>query len=843
MFYSDIFSARPAAGIVGRIFISTDTLELYRDNGTTWDQLDAANIGGSLATNQIAYGSATNTIAGSNTLTYNPTTSLLVNNSVTAASLIARGTNLTPTLVASANNDILVGLDVNPTFTNGAFTNVRNWAIRVPNASFLGVGASPLYSFYFSNGETAINAPSNVDGILNFQTGGGNKIRIFTNGNTLIQNGGTFTDNGQRLQVQGTSFFSDIVGIGTAPITGNSLNVASNIVGTFGTGIFQQGQVQSNVTGSSFGFLNTLNIVNTAFTTNSVAFAASQGTIGGSVTLSANTGFLAASSLTTGTNVYGFRGQIASGTNRWNLFMDGTADNYLAGKLFIGGTNGFDKLVVVDSKSSISQYTNVGFLSIVNSDQTNNNWSTIAFTDGETQGYSTAIQTKYTDHTNNYGELHFSTRGSLGLSTKLLITENGNVLLNTTTDGGQRLQVQGTTLLNGNVGVGTAPAANSSIRSLASTTTSTYNQIFLEANIGSSTTNYAGLGIAPITANATFSTFVQHIELIDTLKGAASTITEQYGILIRNLSSGNANYGIFGQVSAGNNKWNLYMNGTANNFMAGRLALGSISAIATRGVSNRLQLTGGSIAVGYELESEIASSVTGEVRGYQTYITQQLGGSLNRLIHYWVSSQSTFGGSITNQYGVFIEAGTIGATNNYGLYSEIPSGSNRWNLYMQGTANNYMAGNLLLKTTTDTGYSAQITGTGDNMLSVWGATAPSIRLDNAASAATRRFVIGLSTATNNFIQGSVSGDACISTASSNPLLFGMWQTSSAAEVMRISTALNLQIGSITDTGEKLQLTGSIRVNGQRSATAGGNSGQHLIINCDGVSYKIALLNP
>ena len=405
--------------------------------------------------------------------------------------------------------------------------------------------------------------------------------------------------------MQGTSFFSDIVGIGAAPSTGNSLNVASNIVGTFGTGIFQQGQVQSNVTGSSFGFLNTLNIVNTAFTTNSVAFAASQGTIGGSVTLSANTGFLAASSLTTGTNVYGFRGQIASGTGRFNLFMDGTA----------------------------------------------------------------------------------------------------------------------------------------------------------------------------------------------------------------------------------------------NNFMAGRLALGSISAIATRGVSNRLQLTGGSIAVGYELESEIASSVTGEVRGYQTYITQQIGGSLNRLVHYWVSSQSTFGGSVTNQYGVFIEAGLIGATNNFGLYSEIPSGSNRWNLYMQGTANNYMAGNLLLKTAIDQGYTAQITGSADLMLNVWGATSPSIRLDNAASAATQRLVLGLATATNNFIQGAVAGNVCISTASVSPVLFGMWNGTNATEVMRLSTANNVSIGSSTDTGNRLYLNGSLRIDGQRSATAGGSSGQHLIITLDGIQYKIQLLNP
>lgn len=34
---SNIFANRPAAGQIGRLFVSTDTFEIYRDNGTTWD--------------------------------------------------------------------------------------------------------------------------------------------------------------------------------------------------------------------------------------------------------------------------------------------------------------------------------------------------------------------------------------------------------------------------------------------------------------------------------------------------------------------------------------------------------------------------------------------------------------------------------------------------------------------------------------------------------------------------------------------------------------------------------------------------------------------------------------
>lgn len=37
MFYSDVFANRPAAGIAGRLFVSTDTKLWYRDTGSTWD--------------------------------------------------------------------------------------------------------------------------------------------------------------------------------------------------------------------------------------------------------------------------------------------------------------------------------------------------------------------------------------------------------------------------------------------------------------------------------------------------------------------------------------------------------------------------------------------------------------------------------------------------------------------------------------------------------------------------------------------------------------------------------------------------------------------------------------
>jgi len=48
-FYQDTFALRPAAGYSGRIFIATDTGNLYRDDGTTWTQIATGGGGGAVS--------------------------------------------------------------------------------------------------------------------------------------------------------------------------------------------------------------------------------------------------------------------------------------------------------------------------------------------------------------------------------------------------------------------------------------------------------------------------------------------------------------------------------------------------------------------------------------------------------------------------------------------------------------------------------------------------------------------------------------------------------------------------------------------------------------------------
>jgi len=101
-----------------------------------------------------------NTLIGTTT---DSNAKFVVAGSSTAASLIARGVYFNNTLVAAANNDVLVGLDINPTFTNGAFTGVQNYALRLTNSPAF-FGGDPVAMFITNN--ASIRGNATTGGIL-----------------------------------------------------------------------------------------------------------------------------------------------------------------------------------------------------------------------------------------------------------------------------------------------------------------------------------------------------------------------------------------------------------------------------------------------------------------------------------------------------------------------------------------------------------------------------------------------------------------------------------------------------------------------------------------------------
>ena len=354
-------------------------------------------VTGTGTSGQVAYFNGTTSLTSDATFTYSPTSAHLINNSVTAASAIARGTNLTPTLTAAANNDVLVGLDINPTFTNGAFTGVTNLALRATgNANISGTlngvtqyvtiggshylelisssstsayvnfrrgaGSNGTYAYnlnngagYFSNnnitGETSLFAGAGGF-FLNFYSGGTEAMRIFgSTRNVVIQNGGTYTDAGYKLDVNGTARVQGVITgyvnggslilgaasantpaititgyyVGNGAISTSNSNARSfnTIIGAQNNGIsvYYNGNAQGQtIVNTYFTALGNINLTDGAIDLNGFNF---------SPTIVSETG----------ATIKAFSSSLSVASNHWNLYMSGTAANYLAGQVGIGTTS------------------------------------------------------------------------------------------------------------------------------------------------------------------------------------------------------------------------------------------------------------------------------------------------------------------------------------------------------------------------------------------------------------------------------------------------------------------------------------------------------------------------
>lgn len=139
-----------------------------------------------------------------------PAATLDIRGTQIATGSIARTMLISSSLSASANNDILVGLDIVPSFNTGSFTGITSTALRVAgniNPSTNGIIdiGSPLAAFNRVRAFSVISP--NALGL--YFSGGTLGLQIFATGNTVIQNGGTFTDAGYRLDVNGTARFKD----------------------------------------------------------------------------------------------------------------------------------------------------------------------------------------------------------------------------------------------------------------------------------------------------------------------------------------------------------------------------------------------------------------------------------------------------------------------------------------------------------------------------------------------------------------------------------------------------------------------------------------------------------
>jgi hypothetical protein len=143
--------------------------------------------------------------------------------------------------------------------------------------------------------------------------------------------------------------------------------------------------------------------------------------------------------------------------------------------------------------------------------------------------------------------------------------------------------------------------------------------------------------------------------------------------------------------------------------LAGNLGIGDVPS-ATVTIDVTKEITGAN-AFGISSRINPDNTVSSSATGFATYAINASGITQTPTIRHFFENQGTFAGATPSlQYGFQAESSLTGATNNYGFYGGIAFATGRYNLYMAGTADNYLAGNLGIGTASP-GYKLQVAGT------------------------------------------------------------------------------------------------------------------------------------
>jgi hypothetical protein len=588
--------------------------------------------------------------------------------------------------------------------------NVQTITSSVIYSSGSNVFGNSLSNTQVLTGSVSITGSLAVNGTTaTLGTGTINTVPKFTS--TNIIGNSNITDNGTLITLNTGSYVNGNLGVGTTPNSAVNLIVEKNITGaTLAYGIFSGGTIQSGVTNAARLIQTNAQTAAASFTISNIFhYFANQATFGLGSTVNAQTGFFVESTLTGAVNNYGFRGLIPSGTNRWNIYMDGTADNYLAGALGIGSTSltGYSLRV----SKSITGATTAFVIrqdGIVQSDVTSD---VIGFRNDSNTAAAAFTLTNYT---------HFWARqGTIGLGSAITNQYGYRVdsnMTGATNDFGfygdlaaasniWNLYMNGTAAnyLNGSLGIGsTSIGAKLQVNNAATVGTgasamSAINPIIFVDNgntaNGSIVIKAHSVGAGNVVGALRFASSPDGVNYnwagIEALSAASATVET----LVFKISPSNSSAATSTEI----------MRIDANG-----LTIGTQTSVAGT------ELTiGGSYGRGAYLNGVIPSTVTSTAR-YINTVAQTAAASftLTNLQHYF-AEQVTFGaGSIvTNQFGFYVENNLTGATNNYGFYGNLAtSGSRNWNLYMNGTAPNYLAGQLGIGKLPSTGTQLDVLG-------------------------------------------------------------------------------------------------------------------------------------
>lgn len=332
---SNTFANRPAAGQTGRLFVSTDTFEIYRDNGTTWDLIGgpgSSTITGTGTATQVAYFTSSQAIGSSANLFWdNTNTRLGIGTATPGVALDIHSTGI----MAQFNTTSATGNSYLAFQRTG--TNV--W--RLGDQYNAGANFFQIHNIALSNNAVQIDAATNKTTWQAVQTYTTGLARAnYFDYNLSVAAAGSFSSP-NAITALGASLDLTLAGSATIPSGARSGLDAYNSIGFTGAGTLTHNQgaqirAYSNLTagwafnGSATGTVTHLAGLRALFPDNT----------GSAINVTNNYALLLNDQTpNTGTVTY---------TNRWGIYQEGASDlNYLNANLLLGSTvNNGNKLQV-----------------------------------------------------------------------------------------------------------------------------------------------------------------------------------------------------------------------------------------------------------------------------------------------------------------------------------------------------------------------------------------------------------------------------------------------------------------------------------------------------------------
>lgn len=258
--------------------------------------------------------------------------------------------------------------------------------------------------------------------------------------------------------------------------------------------------------------------------------------------------------------------------------------------------------------------------------------------------------------------------------------------------------ITGNTIVDGSIGIGSSILTNINARiSKNIDGGSTSMGIWVDGQVQSGVTGaaYNYRSNSNVVNTAFTLPDIYHFGAVQGSFGASATVTRQTGFYVGNLTGGATNYAVRTQVAAAANAWNIFADGTANNYFAGKLGIGT-TTLSQANINISLPLTGSASYYGVHNLGTVQSGVDIAVY-FRTNASSSTGSATNDLIHFG-AYKGAFNGNVTRQYGYFVDNSLTGATNNFAFFSAIPAGSGNWGVHVAGAANNYFNGNVWIGT-------------------------------------------------------------------------------------------------------------------------------------------------